>query len=126
MCKQQTQQKPDAVGVAVEPKVRSAEEQQWLDELAKECHCCERCNGSAPCEGLMAGGFCDDVCFCGSETDEYNEYDDEQYTDEEWQEFLEESEKEELNELAANCKCGAWQFKNGNVIHVADCVCGAQ
>ena len=49
-------------------EVRTAEEQQWLEELAKECHCCE---------GLMAGGVCDDVCFCGSETDEYDEYDEE-------------------------------------------------
>lgn len=115
MCKEQTKQKPDAVGVAVEPEVRlcevcekpikwssafggwfhvdndyshlaetkeqtSEEEQAWLDELAKECHCCERCNGPGPCEGLMAGGFCDDTCFCGSEIDEDDyDYDDEEY-----------------------------------------------
>ena len=81
MCKEQAKKKPDAVGVAVEPKVRSAEEQQWLDELAKECHCCERCNGSAPCEGLMAGGFCDEMCLCDFECN-VDDDDDFEFNDE--------------------------------------------
>ncbi len=26
---------------------------------------------------------------------------------------------------AGDCKCGAWQFSSGKIIHVADCCCGA-
>ena len=115
MCKQQTQQKPDAVGVAVEPEVRlceicnkeikydsisgcwkhvdaifshlpevteeiSPEEQEWLNKLAKECNCCEQCCGK-PCEGLMAGGFCDEMCLCDFECN-VDDDDDFEFNDE--------------------------------------------
>jgi len=41
--------------------------------------------------------------------------------------FYQEQRERELEERAANCECGAWQMaKNGEVIHVADCCCGAE
>lgn len=40
---------------------------------------------------------------------------------------IEEREYERLEELAANCKCGAWQFSSKHgAVHVADCCCGAE
>lgn len=52
-------------------------------------------------------------------------YDDVDVEDER-ERYLEQRE-EELAYLAASCKCGAWQFSsNGQVIHVADCYCGAE
>lgn len=52
--------------------------------------------------------------------------------DEDWDDgrdddFYQEQRERELEERAANCSCGAWQMtKNGEVIHVADCCCGAE
>lgn len=28
--------------------------------------------------------------------------------------------------IAANCRCGAWIFGKSGVLHVADCICGAE
>jgi uncharacterized Zn finger protein (UPF0148 family) len=43
------------------------------------------------------------------------------------EDFYQEQREMELGQRAANCKCGAWQMaKNGEVIHVADCCCGAE
>lgn len=43
------------------------------------------------------------------------------------EEYYKEKREEELAERAESCICGAWQFaKNGTVIHVADCYCGAE
>jgi len=43
------------------------------------------------------------------------------------EDFYQEQRERELEERAANCECGAWQMaKNGEVIHVADCCCGAE
>jgi hypothetical protein len=54
--------------------------------------------------------------------------DDDDYEDaEDYRDRMEEQRFEELAERAALCKCGAWQFaKNGEVVHVADCCCGAE
>ncbi len=63
--------------------------------------------------------YCED-CFRAIYYDD--EDDDEDYYDD-WQERHE----EELAERAASCKCGAWQIaKDGSVVHVADCCCGAE
>lgn len=75
---------------------------------------------------------------CGtrlSEKEQQNEYcttchEDFSYDDvdieDERERYLEQRE-EEMAMLAASCKCGAWQFaKDGRVIHVADCCCGAE
>lgn len=44
-----------------------------------------------------------------------------------WEEEEREREYEELAERASSCKCGAWQFnKKGDVVHIADCCCGAE
>jgi uncharacterized Zn finger protein (UPF0148 family) len=51
----------------------------------------------------------------------------EDFDEDDWREEMEERRQEELAERAALCKCGAWQFaKNGSVVHVADCCCGAE
>lgn len=62
----------------------------------------------------------DDYCDCDDDWEK--EFDEDM-----WREEREEKEYEEMAERAANCKCGAWQFaKDGSVIHVADCCCGAE
>lgn len=38
--------------------------QEVLNDLAKHCHCCFLCGQSRPCDGVLAGGFCDDLCDC--------------------------------------------------------------
>lgn len=54
--------------------------------------------------------------------DEYEREDEDDY-----RERMEEQRLEELAERASFCKCGAWQFaKDGSVVHVADCCCGAE
>lgn len=40
------------------------EHQKWVEEMREECSCCRDCSDS-PCDGLPAGGFCDETCFCG-------------------------------------------------------------
>lgn len=57
---------------------------------------------------------------CDYSDDQLDEEGDEPEID--WEERREREEAE----LALNCKCGAWQFSNGGVIHVADCCCGAE
>lgn len=53
--------------------------------------------------------------------EEEEEYDDFDADD------LEERRENERAEIAMNCSCGAWIFaKNGSVLHVADCICGAE
>lgn len=48
-------------------------------------------------------------------------------SEEDFEEDRAEREYEKQAEVAATCKCGAWQFnKKGDVIHVADCCCGAE
>lgn len=69
--------------------------------------------------------------YCGKlRDDDYCDCDDEwedDYDEDDWREEMEERKAEELAERAANCKCGAWQFaKDGSVVHVADCCCGAE
>lgn len=55
------------------------------------------------------------------------EKEDDDYDNSMDEEDREEAEWEERCELAATCKCGAWIFnKNGDVVHVADCCCGAE
>jgi len=55
------------------------------------------------------------------------ELDDDDYDERDWEEEKAERRFEEDAERAALCKCGAWQFnKTGIVIHVADCICGAE
>lgn len=51
--------------------------EEWLARLAKECRCCFECERSRPCDGLMAGGFCDRMCVCPDESgDDAEEWDD--------------------------------------------------
>jgi hypothetical protein len=63
---------------------------------------------------------------CGYEDYEEDDYENEYYDD--WDEDdYEDRRYEEECEMAATCKCGAWQFNSkGQPIHVADCYCGAQ
>lgn len=79
----------------------------------------------------MLHKFC---CECGRKHNEESEspfcppceasFDEDDSFDEDY--YIEQRENE-LAERAAMCKCGAWQFaKDGTVIHVADCCCGAE
>ena len=54
-------------------------------------------------------------------------YCDEEEDDGKDEDFYTEQRERELEERAANCTCGAWQMTSkGEVIHVADCCCGAE
>ena len=61
---------------------------------------------------------------------DYQEYEEEDYDDDDddWDEDdWREKEYEDDVERAESCTCGAWIFnKKGDVIHVADCCCGAE
>lgn len=48
--------------------------------------------------------------------------------DEDYYERLEEDKELELAERAFNCRCGAWRFNSDKtkVLHLADCICGAE
>lgn len=70
--------------------------------------------------------------YCGEQTGYNNliceDCRDDNHDDSEdyYQDWLD-RELEEKAILADNCKCGAWLFdKNGVVVHVADCCCGAE
>jgi hypothetical protein len=84
-------------------------------------HPCLSCGSECYCHGDI-----DDVIVshtpngctgCGCEDDE----------DDEWEEYEKEWREEQRAEYASTCRCGAWQFDSkGNVVHVADCCCGAE
>ena len=40
--------------------------QEFIDSMSQHCHCCPICQ-SVPCDGVLAGGFCDDICNCDEE-----------------------------------------------------------
>lgn len=64
------------------------------------------------------------VEYCNNCGEDFS-YDD--FDEDDWREEMEERRQEELAERAAMCKCGAWQFaKDGSVVHVSDCCCGAE
>jgi len=42
----------------------------------KQCNCCPICNQQIPCDGVRAGGLCDDMCGC----DSWDELDDPENT----------------------------------------------
>jgi hypothetical protein len=52
------------------------------------------------------------------------EEDDPMFEDDE--EDIEERRENERFERALNCTCGAWVINQNKVLHVADCVCGAE
>lgn len=53
------------------------------------------------------------------------ELEDEIYEDDE--DDIEERRENERYEMALNCSCGAWIIgKSGNILHCADCICGAE
>jgi hypothetical protein len=37
--------------------------EKFVEECAKECLCCPEC-WEVPCGGCLAGGVCDNICFC--------------------------------------------------------------
>jgi len=53
-----------------EDKFNQIPDEVWSGWV-KECSCCPICSPS-PCDGVMAGGLCDQICHC----------DDEDYIDE--------------------------------------------
>jgi len=54
------------------------EYQKWLDEMEKDCTCCPICS-EVPCDGVCAGGFCDEMCTCNEEYDDQLYYDEHDY-----------------------------------------------
>jgi hypothetical protein len=36
---------------------------EFYEEMAKDCRCCPDCS-SPPCDGVCAGGMCDEWCHC--------------------------------------------------------------
>ena len=47
----------DDTGFHLETPHDDPDYQAWVEELAKEC----ACSGDRPCDGLMAGGLCDNL-----------------------------------------------------------------
>ena len=35
----------------------------FYERMAKDCRCCPECQ-NAPCDGVCAGGMCDEMCWC--------------------------------------------------------------
>lgn len=58
----------------------------------------------------------------------YDEFGEERYNDydEDDSEDCRERWEEERFERLSQCTCGAWQVVNWELIHVADCCCGAE
>ena len=46
---------------------QTEEYQRFVAEQVKHCSCCEECNHSRPCDGVLAGGPCDQACTCDSD-----------------------------------------------------------
>ena len=43
--------------------------EEFVSELASHCFCCQECS-SIPCDGVLAGGLCDNLCSCDDEHEE--------------------------------------------------------
>lgn len=43
----------------IEDEVPTDTVKEWISQ----CSCCPECS-QVPCDGVMAGGFCDDLCEC--------------------------------------------------------------
>lgn len=58
----------------------------------------------------------------------YDEYGEDRYNDDDEDdgEDCQERWEEERFERLSQCTCGAWQVVNWELIHVADCCCGAE
>ena len=56
----------------------SASYARFVSSMRKYCHCCSQC-AQTPCDGVLAGGMCDEWCTCddtGYESN-YHDIDDE-------------------------------------------------
>jgi hypothetical protein len=50
----------------------------FIQDCIKYCRCCPECGGfGIPCDGTMAGGFCDTMCICPDHDDRDEESDSE-------------------------------------------------
>lgn len=60
--------------------------ERLAERLAEHCRCCEDCC-YRPCEGVLAGGFCDMACDCDRDRDRH-ELDEPEFDDErdDWEE----------------------------------------
>jgi len=36
---------------------------EFLESMIKHCKCCPYCS-NIPCDGILAGGMCDEICNC--------------------------------------------------------------
>jgi len=57
-------------------KERNEEEEyeKFVESMVVHCHCCER---NRPCDGVLAGGICDNV----QDSDRVDEFDADEYED---------------------------------------------
>lgn len=55
---------------------------ELVESLVKDCRCCPACHpGGVPCDGLLAGGLCDQAtCRCNDADPDYG-WDDEEDCD---------------------------------------------
>ena len=37
---------------------------QFIKACTERCNCCIECSQQVPCYGVMAGGMCDELCYC--------------------------------------------------------------
>lgn len=37
---------------------------EFIERSARSCQCCPDCSQQIPCDGVMAGGMCDELCYC--------------------------------------------------------------
>jgi hypothetical protein len=52
--------------------------QPVMNEWLRQCTCCFVCGQMRPCNGVMAGGLCDNACHCEDEFDQ-EEFSDSEY-----------------------------------------------
>lgn len=64
----------------MEPCQDDPEYTEFVRGMAKHCNCCPDCS-SVPCDGVLAGGLCDESCVC---EDQYYEYDENYIDDGNW------------------------------------------
>ena len=38
--------------------------ERYLSEMSEYCNCCSLCGQTIPCDGVLCGGHCDDLCVC--------------------------------------------------------------
>jgi hypothetical protein len=77
-----TDDDPGAIATLLSEHDARQDHERFLAECAADCHCCADCHPSV-CAGVLAGGFCDDMCGCDCNEDQDDDWWD--YEDEHWE-----------------------------------------